>query len=97
MLVAPIFMSALEFARSMARKSHQVGSRGLGVGIGPDQPCIRLRFDNRRAAWRCGLDALVDLGGCLNLQVGQRVDLNCPFHRILSSRVCHVDEVSDLR
>ena len=97
MLVAPIFMSALEFARSMARKPHQVGRRGLGISIGPHQPRIGLRFDDWRAAWRCGLDALVDLAGGLNLQVGQRVDLNRPFHRILSRRVCHIDEVSDLR
>ena len=76
--------------------AHQVGRRGLRIGIGADEPRVGLGLDNGGATGRRALDALVNLVGRLNLQIRQLVDGDGPFHRRLRHRVGHVDPVADI-
>src|SRR5271166_1874754 len=77
-------------------QAHQVCSGGLCVGVCPDQPCIRLRFDNGSAARSRGLNALVELICRLQFQVSQGIDLDGPLHCRLGGSICHVHHVQYL-
>src|SRR5208283_2202228 len=78
-------------------QAHQVCRGGLCVGVRPDQPCIRLRFDNGSAARSRGLNALVELICRLQFQVSQGIDLDGPLHCRLGGRIRHVHHVQYLR
>src|SRR5664279_3080109 len=74
-------------------QAHQVCGSGLCVGVRPDQPCIRLRFDNGSATWSRGLNALIELIRCLQFQVSQGIDLDGPLHCRLGGSIRHVHHV----
>src|SRR5664280_3509200 len=77
-------------------QAHQVRRGGLCVGVCPDQPCIRLGFDNGSATRSRGLNALVELIRCLQFQVSQGIDLDSSLHCCLGGSIRHVHHVQYL-
>src|SRR5271165_6124122 len=85
------------FGKIDCAQAHQIRRGGLCVGVCPDQPCIRLGFDNGSAARSRRLNALVELIRCLQFQICQGIDLDSPLHCRLGSSIRHVHHVQHLR